>query len=386
MLKLEQILMSLLAREVLGKSVNDKEICGILSVDLKKVEALYELSNLHDMSHIVCLALKNIGVWGKEDVYRKFQRQQTMAVYRCEKQLYELEKVASALEKAEIPFIPLKGACIRPFYPQSWMRTSSDIDILVQKKDKKRAEEAVVNDCGYSVISSANGETTLHNENGFCVELHHRNEKQRVEEIPQDVWEKAACRDGSSKYLMSNEMLYYHTVSHMIKHVAWSGCGIKPFLDMYLLEKSLSLDFEAITQMFRKAKLLKAYNALHKTAEYWFDGKEGDKLTSIIRKHVIMGGAYGNQITGTNMLHRNKGGKIRYIFSLFLPDRQEMERRYPILKEHPSRLPLYHIKRWGHLIFKGRIKSSAEIVGKQMAVPKENVKELDYMIKEMGLG
>lgn len=382
-MRLEEIFVLLLAREVLEKRVDDSKIRDTLTETPQMLYSLYELSKMHDMAHIICLALKNIGAWGDGEVFKKFQRQQNLSVYRCEQMRIELGKVGCELEKSHIPYMFLKGACVSLLYPQSWMRTSSDIDILVKAEDKKAAEDVVVTECGYVSKSHSGTEITLHNPEGFCVELHHGNGSRKIEEIPQDVWENATCDEGTYRYIMTGEMLYYHIISHMTKHVAWSGCGIKPFLDMYILEKKLELDFDKIKLMLEKGKLYKAYKALHRTAEVWFDGAQSDKLTSIIRKHVLMGGSYGNQITGTNMTHRNKGGKVRYILWLLLPDRMEMERRYPVLRVHPSRLPIYHIKRWGHLIFGGRIKSSAEIVKTHMGFSDENAKELDYMLKEM---
>lgn len=386
MLNLEKIFVSLIAREALGKSVDDKAIRDTLVQDIKRVELLYELSEMHDMAHIVCLALKNIGVWGTEEVYKRFQRQQTLAVYRCEQQQHEYQRIKNAFETAKICYMPLKGVRIRPLYPEVWMRTSSDVDILLKEKDKTEAEELLMNNLGYTLKSRFKGETTLYNKDGFCVELHHVFGMSRIEEYSSDVWEKVKTADETHQVLMDDDMFFCHIVSHTVKHIVGNGCGIKPFIDIYLLEQKLALDFDKINAMLQKKNLLKAYNTLHKTVQVWFDGAESDKVIDILRKHVLMGGAYGNRVTGTNMRHRHSGGNFKYVLSLFLPGREEMERRYPVLKEHPNKLPLYHFKRWGHLIFRGRIRSSVEIVGNHMAVPKDDVKELDFMVKEMGLG
>ena len=47
----------------------------------------------------------------------------------------------NALEKAQIPFVPLKGSVIRKYYPEAWMRTSSDIDVLVHKEDVEKTTD-----------------------------------------------------------------------------------------------------------------------------------------------------------------------------------------------------------------------------------------------------
>ena len=52
------------------------------------------------------------------------------AIYRHAQLSYEYVAVCDALETAQIPFIPLKGSVLRKWYPEPWMRTSCDIDIL----------------------------------------------------------------------------------------------------------------------------------------------------------------------------------------------------------------------------------------------------------------
>ena len=42
-----------------------------------------------------------------------------------------MQKTSFKIKKVQIPFLPLKGSVIRQYYPEPWMRTSCDIDILV---------------------------------------------------------------------------------------------------------------------------------------------------------------------------------------------------------------------------------------------------------------
>lgn len=60
-------------------------------------------------------------------------------MYRYKTINCELEQIGKTLEKANIPFILLKGSVIRKYYPESWMRTSCDIDILVNELDLNSA-------------------------------------------------------------------------------------------------------------------------------------------------------------------------------------------------------------------------------------------------------
>ena len=381
---LEKIFVALLAKEIFNKEIDEEAIKNQLN-NIELVKALYALSKMHDLAHIICLALKHIGVWGKEEVFDKFLDAQSMAVYRYEQQKYEYEKVCCAFEEAKIPYMPLKGVCMKHLYPEEWMRTSSDIDILVKQEDVKAAEKLMTEKCGYKNVGHYRTEASFHNEGGACVEIHFLSSEYITIEIPLDVWEKAHRVENSCKHIMPEEMFYYHTVSHLAKHLCANGCGIKPFLDLYILDKEFDFDKHKAQELLKQYNLDKAEKAMLKTAKVWFDAEESDKLTEIMRKRVLLSGSYGNKTTSSRTIHKNRGGKIRYILWLFLPDRTEMERRYPILKQHPNKLVLYHFKRWGHLIFGGRIKSSAKIIGENMAIPTQEVDNLKFMLNQMGL-
>ena len=122
---------------LLGSEINMAQ----LNADIHKnfthetYEELYALSTKHDLSHIVASALSRRGLLGNDDISVKFNKQLMMAVYRDSQKEYALDQLGTLLENAKIPHIMLKGAIIRKFYPQSWMRTSCDVDVLVQKQD-----------------------------------------------------------------------------------------------------------------------------------------------------------------------------------------------------------------------------------------------------------
>ena len=75
------------------------------------------------------------------------------AVYRYERINYELNCLTEALNQAEMPFIPLKGSILRQYYPEPWMRTSCDIDILVREEDIDAATQAIEKKLGYEYES-----------------------------------------------------------------------------------------------------------------------------------------------------------------------------------------------------------------------------------------
>ena len=90
------------------------------------ISAALKLSSTHDLAHLVAWGAKKNGIVSAEGEATVFK-----AVYRHQQLKYEYERLVKSLEKEKIPFLPLKGSVIRSRYPEPWMRTSSDIDVLV---------------------------------------------------------------------------------------------------------------------------------------------------------------------------------------------------------------------------------------------------------------
>lgn len=80
--------------------------------------------------------------------------------------------ICDALEKACIPFIPLKGSVLRDLYPEGWMRTSSDIDILVKQDDVEKAADILVEKLGYSRKVGTTREISFFSPLQIHLELH----------------------------------------------------------------------------------------------------------------------------------------------------------------------------------------------------------------------
>lgn len=129
-----KVMFALLRSAVCGGLLSSEEI-SLYSPDI--LPKITSLAQKHDVIHLIVFALKKNGLLDESS--KNLESKMLTAVYRCEKLKYELTKLCAALEQAEIPFIPLKGAVLRQYYPEPWMRTSCDIDVLVHEEDLQRA-------------------------------------------------------------------------------------------------------------------------------------------------------------------------------------------------------------------------------------------------------
>ena len=144
--KIIRAMMDLIASEVYDQSI-DKSQYTLTDEELVK---LYKLAKAHDLAHLVGDALIKTNLIGDGEIKAKFQKQIMLAVYRYEKINYELGRLRKVLNEAEIPFIPLKGSVLRRYYPEPWMRTSCDIDVLVHEEAVNQAEQTIVEKLGYT--------------------------------------------------------------------------------------------------------------------------------------------------------------------------------------------------------------------------------------------
>ena len=132
--------------------------------------AMSALARQHDLTHLLALGLKNNGLCGEQG--KELDNEMFRAAFRCEQLEHELKKICGTLEKARIPFIPLKGSVLRRYYPEPWMRTSCDIDVFVREVDLDRAMEALSENLSYRIGEISDHDVQIYTPNGQHIELH----------------------------------------------------------------------------------------------------------------------------------------------------------------------------------------------------------------------
>ena len=163
-----QLLFSILRSVFHGNQMSDADKRLVTDDLLKDV---IKLASKHDIAHLIALGILNNDL-ADEETKTQLQQITFRAVYRYEKLNYELKQVCEALEKAQMPFLPLKGSVIRKHYPEPWMRTSCDIDVLVQEKNLKAAVSCLVENLKYTEHEQNSHDISLFSQSGNHIELH----------------------------------------------------------------------------------------------------------------------------------------------------------------------------------------------------------------------
>lgn len=384
--KIRRMMMDLINAEIFGREYSSADF-GVPTND--ELKALYKLSKSHDLVHIVADALIKRQLIEDENVKNVFEAAIMSAVFRYENINGELETIKKALSEAKIPFIPLKGSVIRKFYPEPWLRTSCDIDVLIHENDVKAATEILTSKFGFTLSHREYHDYSFYSVAGVHLELHFsiKEDCKNLDSVLVRAWDYAyPLTDGSYEYAFTNEFFIFHVYAHAAHHFKDSGgCGIRPFIDVKLLKQNIEYDAVKLASLLSEAKISVFADNFDKLYRAWFDGGEYDETALEMEAFVLNGGVYGNVQNRTATRRTSKKGAFRNLWArLWLPYETLCE-YYPKLKGRRILQPFYEIKRWFKLFKKDVRKRSVNEIKVNTEISEDKVASAEKMLKDLGL-
>lgn len=345
-----QILFALLRSAICGTMLTEKER-RLYTPDM--LHDILRISSKHDVTHLIAIGMIRNELAPNE--HNGLERHILNSIYRYEKTQYEYENLCAAFEKQAIPFLPLKGSVIRRYYPEAWMRTSCDIDILLQRADLDSAISYLIDHHNYVVKERATHDVSLLSPAGITLELHfdlvEEGRAQNAIDVLNAVWEKVALRENSKFcYEMQEDYFYFYHIAHMAKHFENGGCGIRPFIDLWILDNVAKVDRLSCDKLLQKGDLLKFANVSRKLSEIWLECKEPDERSLQMQDYLMHGGVYGSTDNRVAFQQRKRGGRIGYLLSRIFVPYAKLKRYYPILENHKWLMPAMQIRRWFMLL------------------------------------
>ena len=370
------------------------QICGQTYIVNKNISdaqlgAIYQYTKAHDMAHIVASELMAQNILKDNEIGNRFKKQQILAIYRYERINYEFGEICRVLNNSHIPYIPLKGAVMRRYYPEEWMRTSADIDILVKQEDISAAADALVKELQYKNDGIAEHDIQMFSQSGVHLELHFDTVEDyraaNANAILKNIWNGYCAPSHGCCYEMSNEMFYFYHIAHMAKHFEASGCGIRFFLDLWLLRQAMVFDEQKKQELLISGGLLEFAQGAEKLSDVWFGNCPHTELTKQMESFVFTGGIYGSTENNMAIRHVKEGGKLGYATYLIFRPLNELKRQYPILNRHKILYPACQVHRWLCLIFNGGIGRAMNILNRSAAVYEESGDRVAKMLEELNL-
>ena len=348
-----EILFSLLRFELSDQKIEFKRE----DLDAELLQKLYALSKAHDLSHLVGKALRHAGLLDAGEAAKAFIKQQMLAIYRYERLNYEYSRICALFDREKITYMPLKGAVLRRFYPEPWMRTSCDIDVLVKEEQLTHALDILSSELNYK----AEGGKTFHDvhvfsESGVHLELHYniKEDLEPMDTVLTRVWENAhPVEQSPCKYEQTTEYLLFHLIAHAAYHFINGGCGIRFVLDLWLLKKQCAYDEELLSRLLSAAELQTFAQELFALADVWFEGRAHSDLTLEMEAYILGAGLYGTVENSVAMGQAAtlEGGRVGYLMRQIFMPYKNLKGRFPILEKWPVLFPVFTVYRWLRIIF-----------------------------------
>ncbi len=364
------------------------------SVDIQNEEEmalLYARAAQHDVAHIVSDGLYKLGLLDTHsEMGAKFQKVQMVAVFRYERQRAEAERIFALLDEAEIEYLPLKGSELRSLYANPWMRTSSDIDVLIHQHDVQRAAALLVERLEYRRDEDWLNNLSLYSPLNVHLELHFELLEEGRPSVGSrllaDVWSYTLPVEGQSfRRKLSDDMFYYYHIEHMAKHFAYGGCGVRTFMDLWLLEHRIDHDRSLRDELLRRGGLLAFANAARKVCEAWFSGEPLDELGKMMAEYVLNGGIYGNFDNAVAVEKSKDKRELRYVIHRIFMPYDSLVHAYPSLRGRRYLTLFYQIRRLLDRLFSGKLNRGLNEVKRRNNIGRKQVNTVAHLFDRLGL-
>ena len=378
-----ELLRSALGRTAISRDVQD-------SIKPEVLPKLFKLSKMHDTTHLVAKSLNDNGLLEEgSEAKKRFLKELNLAIYRVEQLDFEISSLSEVLEQAKIPFILLKGSIIRNYYPEKWMRTSCDIDVIAKEQDLKKVVEALTAKLGYTIEDRDSHEITLISQSGVSIEVHFELLESRLPKaikILKDIWKYVKVKDGKEyQHEFTTDMFYFYHIVHMAKHFVVGGCGVRPFMDIWVLKQFSPFDLREADKLLKEADLFTFTERAEELANVWFSNAESSPQMKKLASFILNGGAYGSFENGVAVRQVRKGGKFKYYMSRIFVFNEELSGKFPVLKKHRWLNPVFQVVRWFQMLFGGRMNRTVKEIKASGKLTKEQIKETTELIEYIGL-
>ena len=314
----------------------------------------------------------------------ELEKAEMTAVWRVRNIENEQGRVRKCLEEAGIPFIMLKGAVVRGYYPEAWMRTSSDIDVLVPRDAFDEAIRACVDRLGYRISTTEPCDASLYAKSGVHLDMHTLFEGDDAEGTLLSAAWKQSSSNGACERFLSPEHFYFYHIAHMAEHVRNGGCGIRPFIDLYLINAHLELDRGVLAELLTAHGLDRFESAALGLSTAWMSGNDVGELGAL-ESYILSGGVYGSIEQGVAAKRRDGQGKLPYLMRRIFMPYSELKKRHRALDGRPWLTPVFEVYRWCSLLVPARFKRSRAELKSVVTVDKDRTESVKELFESLGL-
>lgn len=323
------------------------------------LERLYAYQTHQSVANMAYWALKDLDI--PADKLKPFEDEYKMTLLREARFEIAGTQVFIELEKQGIPFIPVKGVILKKLYDTESFRSFTDFDIYIGDKDKETQQ--VMESLGFELKGRSEYDTKYFKKPSISFEMHRNlfEDDYSFDGYFDNPLERAVLKpDSKCYYMLKNEDFYIHVFCHLFKHFTFGGCGLRQFMDIYVMDKKLSLDRDYIKSELEKLNLVDFYNTVQQLVGVMFGGEKPDERLLEICDYIFSNGTFGtDKIIAVNQYNKEKDNndknivtwKIAYFVDRWRLSYSGMKEQYKILEKVPVLLPFCWIHKAFRVLF-----------------------------------
>lgn len=254
-------------------------------------------------------------------------------------QEYAAEELQKGLEAAGMDHMFFKGTVTKGRYPDPYLRTMGDVDILYAVGQHARLRP-VMESLGFSLRTVGRVHDVYENPCHTVIETHRQL-------VASDSVYFAFCEEIRSRaervapyrhtFAMTPEDELLFNFIHLVSHFKKGGVGIRFIADVWIYRR-MTLDRTYVQSALEALGLWPFYRSIAALAERWFGDAADSAETSAlppgivdeIERYILSGSIFGSAQNRRNAAVRN--GKLRYFFHACFPGYAEMQSMFPRLR------------------------------------------------------
>lgn len=350
----ESLLIALIAGEICQRPVPTEILQQITPAVMEKLAVL---AQYHDLGHVVAQALEKRGCLGEDAASTRLKALPMKAVSRYVRLNFAYQQMAQVLSEKRIAYLPLKGTVLRNAYPAPWMRTSCDIDLLVKPEDLALAVATLTETLSYTYGKKSEHDISLYTPEGVHLELHfdtipQRYTKAETRQVLERIWDYAQPETPESCcYYLSDAAFYFYHVAHMAQHFENGGCGIRSFLDLWILNHWMPENRQQRQALLQAGGLAAFAAGAERLSEHWFSGATLPDALLFMRTYILWGGTHGARDNRAALGQAKKGGRGKYLLGRIFVSYDHLKAEYPILEKQKWLFLFCQVVRWLRMLF-----------------------------------
>ena len=342
--------------EILSAFIHNRE--PHLNCEVKELNIYYTFY-FQNILPVLAYMDKKWDIIKDEKIKRKLTDCYYQTVAENFKKVAMFEFVSQKLSENSIPHMPVKGWYLRTLYPVPELRTFGDIDILIRKQDREKADKIFIQN-GYQVKENWEPTYSYYNNTVKC-EVHTNlmdsdlGKGKQVISFFSDALERAETDAGERLSPQKDTHLIY-LFCHLAKHLYKGGAGIRMYMDIALFIKANSdaLNFEKIYEASKELHLEQFFKTVTLACCEWFQIELPVEIndiksnsTEILKEYTFSADLFGKTrdksvISIRNNESNSKAGVLR---ETLFPSTQKIQERYKFIKGRKYLLPVAWVTR-----------------------------------------